>query len=247
MTDRPKVDWFKSKELRDLLYEAGGRVFDDGERSLNIFVDGRSVPLPIPNSAINKIVELLKIPDKEEETFAAEISVIHASYLLGRKRGPLEHNLSSLRRIAVLSRELLTHLERLNPAGKIFLRIRTLEGHLAVRDYVAATRTLMESAALLGKQKRPRNRPSGSVKSSELIDLVCELQHIANETGGKLTLGRRSVDLQPTGSLPAILAIFQKHFPSLPAHVSYQTLYRIRQFALKQKRRIRGTPTRIEY
>jgi hypothetical protein len=144
MTDRPKVD----------------------ERSLNIFAGGRRVTLPMPASAINKIVELLKIPDKEKEGFGA-FRILIASFLPGTKRSACKDNLSSLRRIAALSKDLLAHLKRLNPPDTIRLRIRTQEGHLAVRDYVTATRTLTESAALLGKQKRPRNRPSGSVKSSD--------------------------------------------------------------------------------
>jgi hypothetical protein len=99
--------------------------------------------------------------------------------------------------------------------SRFHLSLRSREQHVPYEDYLHATCSLKEQAEAVGSRKRPRHRPSGSIKSRNLRHLICNLYAAAEKRNSKLTLGR-DIHLRSTGTLPAIIKIFSKYFPSIP-------------------------------
>jgi hypothetical protein len=213
-------------------------------RERALFEKGKRVIHPMPDFAIFETVDQMKVPN--EQQLNAVLGIYSASNALafrGNGKG-VDDNLDAFRRIARYGEQLLEQLDSLNAAGRFYLKIRDKEDRISFAAYQRTTRRIVENATLLSKRKRPRRKPTGFT-SQELAFLVWELEEIAQRFGGSLTLGKNS-EGRPTGSLPAIVEIFRKYFPSLPAQVSYQTWSRLRRYAQDQMRRHKrhyGTPT----
>jgi hypothetical protein len=199
-----------------------------------IFSAGERIIEPMPDFAIFDVVDLVEVPDAQK--FHAVLDILTLSWDFPRRGGSLNDNLENFRRVAGLCAELVCELEELNMGSRFHFKLHSGEQYVSYNDYLHATRSLKEQAEAVGRRKRPRHRPSGSIKSQNLRHLICKLYAAAGKTNSKLTLGR-DVHLRATGTLPAIIKSFSKYIPSISEQISHKTLFRERKYALGERER----------
>jgi hypothetical protein len=213
---------------------------------------GRSKQLPIPDVALDKIIDLMRVSEKEKSKAIVGLLVAAEQISYRERVGNIADNEACFKRIAALTRRLLPELKRVNESGRMFLDKKgqslNSDVQFLFEQYISATRTLLEQTSHIEKQKRAAHRPRGSGKHGEVNNLIFALHRIAHEVEGRLTLGMHIKIHKPNGTLPAILKIFHQYFPDrVPENIPYRSLHRMRHAAANRllQRSDDGQPPRL--